>query len=279
MYFSAPLLLLAAALPSALSQPTPTKPQGHSRRQIDVSASASLSVSAPSSSSSSTSTSSGSSSDWTSTPSDGDYSTSGFGSSTSSSGSGDTYIGNVGNPWGSNMVEVSASEASNYKYVMQLTGQNTEDWTVVFWNKYGPDGKMDGFYGYSALSFTLSSGETKYVAFDEDTQGGFGAAKGSSLPTGSSGIYACTWGEFDFGSTANGDWSGFDVSAIQAQNNDMTVQGMQICDALGSTCSSITADAAAVDNAYTSAETDEGGIGGNLSSGPVRLAVVIDYSG
>jgi hypothetical protein len=60
----------------------------------------------------------------------------------------------------------------------------------------------------------------------------------------------------------------------------MTVQGMQICDALGGTCSSITPDAASVNNAYTSAEAAVGGIGGNLSGGgAVRLAVTIDYSG
>ncbi|PWY96751.1 hypothetical protein BO94DRAFT_592765 [Aspergillus sclerotioniger CBS 115572] len=286
MHFTTPLLLAAALITPTFSSPTPTKPQhghthGHSRRQISIGASASISISIPSASS--TSTSSGSSSDWTSTPSSGSESTSGFGTQTNSTGSGDTYIGNVGSPWGSNMLEVSSSSASSYKYVMELTlpstSSSSDSWTVVFWNKYGPDGKMDGFYGYSALSFTMSPGDTKYVAFDEDTQGAFGAAEGSSLPTGSSGIYDCTWGEFDFGSTVNDDWSGFDVSAIQAQKNSATVQGLQMCDVLGGTCSSITADAGSVDNAYTEAEEDEGGIGGNISAGAVRIKSVLDYSG
>ncbi|RAL04435.1 putative allergen [Aspergillus ibericus CBS 121593] len=287
MHFTTPLLLAVSLLTtSAFSSPTPTKPQhghahGHARRQISVGASASISISIPSASSTSASTSSGSSSDWTSTPASGSESTSGFGSSTNATGSGDTYIGNVGSPWGSNIIQVSSSSASSYKYVMELTlpSSTSSDWTVVFWNKYGPDGKMDGFYGYSALSFTLSPGDTKYVAFDEDTQGAFGAAEGSSLPTGSSGIYDCTWGEFDFGSTVNDEWSGFDVSAIQAQKNDATVQGLQLCDVLGGTCSSITADAASVDNAYTEAEEDVGGIGGNISAGAVRIKAVVDYSG
>ncbi|RAH45840.1 putative allergen [Aspergillus brunneoviolaceus CBS 621.78] len=259
---------------SALGAGTLAVPQGNERRQWNWGASSTTSVV-----SSATSSSSASSSDWTATPASGSYSTSGFGASTAAYSSGNTYQGNVGNPWGSNMIEVSADEASSYEYVMQISGQNTEDWTVVFWNKYGPDGSMDGWYGYSALSLTLAAGETKYVAFMENSNGGFGAAAGSSLPTDSYGGYACTWGEFDFGSDANNGWSGFDVSAIQAQDASMTVQGMKICDALGSTCSSITTDAGTVDNAYTSAESAVGGIGGNLSSGAVRLAVTIDYSG
>jgi len=216
---------------------------------------------------------------WTSTPSEGSYSTDCFGSSTSSSGSGETYQGNVGNPYGSNIITVDAASASNYKYVAEFSGHNTEEWTVAIFNKYGPDGKMTGWFGNACNTFTLAPGETKYVAFDEDTNGGFAAAKGSTIPTDSVGEYASTWGEFDFGSTTNSGWSGFDVSCITAQNAGMSISGMQICDALGSVCSSLTEDAAVVNNAYTSAETDIGGIGANLGSGPVRLAITIDYSG
>lgn len=264
MQFAKSLLLLAA-----LTTGTIARPEGHERRQVATATTTSAA--------SSSSTSSGGA--WTSTPSSGSYSTSGFGGVTSSSGSGNTYTGNVGNPYGSNIIEVSASEASSYKYVMQFKGSNTDDWTVAIWNKYGSDGKMDGWYGNAVKTFTLASGATKYIAFDEDTNGGFAAASGSTIPTDTNGGYASTWGEFDFGSTVNSGWSGFDVSAIAAQSAGLSVQGMQICDALGSTCSSITTNAATVSNAYTKAETDIGGIGGNLSSGPVRLAVTLDYSG
>ncbi|KAL4981962.1 hypothetical protein BDW68DRAFT_192552 [Aspergillus falconensis] len=229
--------------------------------------------------SSTAASSSSSSNDWSSTPSDGVYSTSGFGERTNSSGSGVSYTGNVGSPWGSNIIEVDSSSASSYKYVLQIKGNNTSDWFVSFWNKIGPDGKMDGWYGHSALNFTLAAGETKYVAFDENSQGGWGAAEGSSLPTDEYGGYACTWGEFDFGSTVNDEWSGWDVSAIQAQNADLTVQGMKICTAAGEYCSYITTDAASVVNAYTAAEASVDGIGGSVSAGAVRLAVEIDYSG
>ncbi|RHZ66764.1 putative allergen Asp F4-like [Aspergillus thermomutatus] len=247
------------------------------------SASTSLSTSTSTSTSSAriaaTTSSSGSSTSWTSVPSDGDYSTDGFGDRTNSSGSGVEYTGNVGNPWGSNIIEVAASTASQYKYVVQFTGSNTNDWFVSFWNKVGPDGKLDGWYGHSALNFTLAAGETKYVAFDENSQGGWGAAEGDSLPTDEYGGYACTWGEFDFGDTNNDEWSGWDVSAIQAQNADLTVQGMKICDHNGDSCSYITTDAAEVVNAYTAAEASVDGIGGSVSSGAVRLAVELDYSG
>ncbi|KAL3473820.1 hypothetical protein BJX99DRAFT_232711 [Aspergillus californicus] len=228
---------------------------------------------------SSTSTPS-SSSDWSSVPSDGEFSRSGFGTGTTSSGSGDTYVGNVGSPYGSNIIEVSSTEASNYKYVVKFEGSNTEDWLVVIWNKIGPDGKMDGWYENACHNFTLAAGATKLYAFDADSQGGWAAAAGDSIPLNDYGSYASTWGEFDFGSSTNSNWSGFDVSAIQAQNADLTVQGMKICSVYGSTtCSSLTAGAATVDEAYTSDKAAEGGIGGNLSPGAVRLAVTIDYSG
>lgn len=255
MQFAKSLMLLAA-----LTTGTLARPSSFERRQA-------------------TGTSAASGGSWTSTPSDGSYSTAGFGSSTSSSGSGETYSGNVGNPYGSNIISVDASSASNYKYVAQFTGSNTEDWTVAIFNKYGPDGKMTGWYGNACNTFTLAAGETKYIAFDEDTNGGWAAASGSTIPTDAMGGYASTWGEFDFGSTTNNGWSGFDVSVISAQNAGMSISGMKICDALGSVCSSVTKDAGTVDNAYTSAETDVGGIGANLGSGPVRLAVTIDYSG
>lgn len=203
----------------------------------------------------------------------------GFGKpSTSGSGSIDTYEGNIGEPWGSNIIEISGSDTDNYKYVAEISGQNSEPWTVAFWNKFGPNGKQDGHYGRAALTFTLGPDETRYVAFDENTQAGMGAVSGKELPTSDMGAYSCTWGEFDFGDEQNNQWSGFDVSAIQAQMAGHDVQGMKICEK-GGTCSSITSDAAKVDNAYTKDEVDIGGIGANLPSGPVYLSVVIAYEG
>lgn len=249
MQFSKSLMLLAALATSSLAFPV----ENNERRQV---------------------------SNWSTPPSNGVFSTSGFGGSTGASGAGDTYTGNVGNPYGSNIIEVSPSDAGSYKYVVQFASAASNDWTVAIWNKYGPDGNMDGWFGNAAKTFTLPAGATKYFAFDEDSQGGWAAAPGSTVPTNSYGGYSSTWGEFDFGSTANNAWSGFDVSAIQAQDAGMPVQGMQICSVVPSNvCSSITPNAGSVNNAYTAAQTAVGGIGGNLPPGPVRLATTIGWLG
>lgn len=216
---------------------------------------------------------------WTDVPSNGIYSTSGFGGTTEPTGSGDTYQGNVGIPYGSNLVEVPAADACGYQYVVRFQGSDTDEWTVVFWNKYGPDGRMDGWYRKGCLQFTLRPGDTKYVAIAPDSQGAWAAAPGATIPTDLYGGYAATWGEFDCGSAINEGWSGFDVSAIQAQNAGLAVQGMQICDVLRSVCSSVTPNALRVENAYISSLAAVGGLGGNLDPGPVRLNVTIDYQG
>ncbi|KAL4912094.1 hypothetical protein BDW62DRAFT_32309 [Aspergillus aurantiobrunneus] len=246
MQLTQPLLLLAALASSSLA-----RPEGHERRQASPT-----------------------------TSSSGQYSTSGFGAKTSNSGSGIAYQGNVGNPWGSNIIEVSSEDAKNYKHVAKISGENSDPWDVIFFNKYGPDGQMNGWFGFNALTITLAGGETKYVAFDDDTNGGFAAGPSGAVPVDHGGGYASTWGEFDFSSTGNGGWSGFDVSAITAQSAGMTVQGMRICEEVSGTCSSITPDAAQVDNAYTTSKTSVGGIGGNISEDrAIVLDVTIDYKG
>lgn len=139
---------------------------------------------------------------------------------------------------------------------------------------------MDGWYNNACHTFTLSPGGVKYYAFDSDSQGGWAAASGPSIPTDNHGGYAATWGEFDFGSSINSGWSGFDVSAIQAQAAGLKVQGMRICSVLSDgTCSVVSAGAGSVSNAYTKALATMDGIGGNLVPGAVRLAVEVDYRG
>lgn len=214
--------------------------------------------------------------DWTSIPST--FTSKGFGGQSSPSGSNIHYKGNVGRPWGSNIISVSPEAAHNYKYVAQFNGAKTQPWTVIIWNKVGPDGKMDGWYGHSALTFVIPPGETHYVAFDEDSEGAWGAAPGThGLPTDAWGGYTSTWGEFSFGDGENSGWSGWDVSAIQAQIAGHDVQGMRICMADGKGCSIITPGAEKVVNAYTESKRHHDGIGGAASPGPVRLVVDLDY--
>ncbi|KAJ5896982.1 uncharacterized protein N7473_006381 [Penicillium subrubescens] len=218
--------------------------------------------------------------DWTAIPKDGDFAIKGFGGRSKPSGTQIKYHGNVGIPWGSNVISVSPTEAHQYKYVVQFNGANTKPWTITIWNKVGPDGKMDGWYGHSALTFVLAPGETRYVAFDEDSEGAWGAAPGTNgLPVDNWGGFTSTWGEFSFGDAENDGWSGWDVSAIQAQLAHQDVQGMRICMADGKGCSIITPQAKKVVDAYTASERHHDGIGGAASPGPVRLVVDIDYQG
>lgn len=218
--------------------------------------------------------------DWTSTPKDGHFSTKGFGGRSMPKGTKIKYKGNVGLPWGSNIISVSPTEAHRYKYVAKFTGSNDQPWTVVIWNKIGPDNKMDGWYGHSALRFVLAPGETRYVAFDEDSEGAWSASPGTKgITVDHWGGYTSTWGEFSFGDQENDGWSGWDVSAIQSQLAHGPVQGMRICMADGKGCSVLTPNAEKVISAYTADKRHHDGIGGAASPGPVRLVVDLDYKG
>ncbi|KAL4937781.1 hypothetical protein BDV06DRAFT_202208 [Aspergillus oleicola] len=216
---------------------------------------------------------------WLNFPDGDDFCIDGFGGRTAQDITGNkfTYSGNVGTPWGSNIQEVSASEAAKYKYVVQFHGSKSDPWTVVIWNKIGPDGLMTGWYGNSAVSFKLQPNEIRYVAFDENSQGSWGAAKGDELPVDQFGGYSCTWGEFDLGSEVNGGWSGWDVSAIQAEASKSHIQGMKMCSSDGSNCSIITTGAKYVKDAYMEKDKWADGIGGKVVPGAVRIVTHLDY--
>lgn len=221
-------------------------------------------------------------SNWDQIPPDNNFSTEGFGERTDAHGDSVGYVGNVGDPWGSNIITVKAPDAHKYKYMAQFHGSKngeSQPWKVVIWNKIGPDGKMDGWFGHSALSFTLHPNEIVYVAFDENSQGGWSASPGDKLPTDKWGSYSSTWGEFDFGDMKNKGLTGFDVSCIQAQNAKQEVQGMSICLSDMSQCSSITSGAAKVDRAYTAGEAGVDGLAPTVGTGPVRFIVRVDYEG
>src|SRR2546430_1594844 len=69
------------------------------------------------------------------------------------------YIGNIGSPWGSNIIRVEEDVASEYKHVIRFENDNAKAWTVVMWNSYGPSGGLNGFWSpNSALSFTVEPG-------------------------------------------------------------------------------------------------------------------------
>ncbi|KAJ6153739.1 hypothetical protein N7470_006698 [Penicillium chermesinum] len=262
MQFTKSLLLLAAFTGGALA-----RAEGHARRQATTPASTPSSASGSSSGGA-----------WTATPS-GPGSTAGFGGSTSGGGSGATYQGNIGNPYGSNIIEVSESDASSYEYVIQFKGQNTEDWTVVVWNKYSSDGTMDGFFGKATTTFTLlpappstspSTATPRVVGLLLLVLPFPLAALESTPPPGESSTLARP-------PTTAGL-----VSTSPPSRPRTMASRFRVCRSvmpLAPPALPSPPNAGTVNNAYTSAQTDVGGIGGNLASGPVRLVVTIAYSG
>lgn len=264
----------STAIPTSTATPT---------AEATTSAEAISSVSAtPVASSTPSSSSSSGSSNWADYPSNGEYTTTGFGSSTASKRVGALdwdYIGNVGSPWGSNMIRVEEDAASGYKHVIRFENDNSKAWTVVMWNSYGPSGGLNGFWSPNqALSFTVEPGHSIFVAIDDDSQGGWGASEGEGLPTNFVGEYASTWGEFDMSNSQNDGFSGWDVSCIIAQLADMHIAGMQICNHEGEKCSSISQGAASVVSAYTSADQGKPDKAVAQSAGPVRLVVNLGWS-
>lgn len=215
---------------------------------------------------------------WSDTPANGVFSRSGFGGSNYNiQVLGISWSGNTGVPWGSNIIEVAEADAHLYQFVARFEGSQSAPWTVLFWNKMGPSGQMDGFFSPNqALSITLAPNEVKYVAFDVESTGGWAAFPGDVAPLSSYGSYAATWGEFTMRAAPN--FSSWDVSCIQAQNAGKTIQGMKICTHDGQGCSAITNGLGSVENAYTAAQTNVNGIGGNVMVDALRLLVNIDHA-
>ncbi|CAJ2507236.1 Uu.00g084220.m01.CDS01 [Anthostomella pinea] len=194
------------------------------------------------------------------------------------------YVGNTGAcGWGSNIMLVADDIADQYDYTVKFTGENTEDWKVVCWNKIGPDGLPDGWYnGNVAVEFTLAPGAAQYIAIDHNSQGGCAAAVGTTIPKDNQGGYAATWFEFDVGNTSNKKWSGADVSSIQAQaaredGLDLEIQGMKSCHS--SICSTIGPNLSIVDNAFNLALKLADGLGLNIPDTKASIEVTIAYAG
>ena len=172
----------------------------------------------------------------------------------------DEYIGNVGSPYGSNIILLdSPDDIKDYKYSNTFTNPTGEKITVILWNKSGKDGRPQSGMGLDPLlKFTLDPNESKAVAFDENTQAAFSQdcprdpMKGN-LPN-------CTWGEIDFGDLRNGGWSGYDRSSIP---NGAGNTGLLTISCEGAKTSS------KEDNSFTSAAQTNAG--GALTPGPAHF--------
>lgn len=135
-------------------------------------------------------------------------------SSPKDNGNKDEYIGNVGIPYGSNMILLdSADKAKAYKYSNTFTNPTSDKISVIVWNKSGKDGQpQSGMSLPPTLSFSLGPNESKAVAFDENSQVAF--AQDCARDPLKGNLPNCTWGEVDFGDLRNGGWSGYDRSSI-----------------------------------------------------------------
>ena len=143
-------------------------------------------------------------------------------------GNKDLYIGNVGSPFGSNMMLVDTATAQeNYKYTITFKNTGSKDIRIIVWQNPGRDGSPLGGKGEDPIiTIPLGGGQSQAVAFDEDTHGAFSLDCARDNPDHST---VCARGEYNFGDKCppqwdnpNGaqGWSGFDRSTIMGGSND-----------------------------------------------------------
>lgn len=174
-------------------------------------------------------------------------------------GNQDHYIGNVGRPYGSNMILIDESERRHYKYTITLTNIEDAPTKYILWNKSGKDGRpQSGMGSEPNLKFTIGAQESQVIAFDENSQVSFSRdcernVLGGNLPD-------CTWGEADFGDLRNGGWSGYDCSSIP--NSQGNVGHCRI------SCEGAKTSSDKENSFVSAAQTNAGG---SLAPGPVAF--------
>lgn len=178
-----------------------------------------------------------------------------------------TYIGNIGIPYGSNMMYIANDQVDNHKYTTMFKNVGQNPIPVNVWNKAGRDGQANsGGCTEANLKFTLQPGESQAVAFDENTQ----AAFSRDCEKGPGGYPACVWGELDFGdqrpddSTGAGNkgHSGFDRSSIPGGAGEVLTMSCLNCGGGDQTSSR-------EKNAFTSDAQLSGG--GQANPGPAHF--------
>lgn len=179
-------------------------------------------------------------------------------------GNKDEYIGNVGVPYGSNMIMLdSVDDAKNYKYSNTFTNPTSEKIQVIVWNKSGKDGQpQSGMALPPTQTFSLDPQESKAMAFDENSQVAFSLDCARDPMQGN--LPNCTWGEVDFGDLRNGAWTGYDRSSIA---NKAGNTGLLTISCEGAKTSSKEAN-----SFTTAAQTDAGGA---LAPGEAHLFTTI----
>ncbi|KAJ9155838.1 hypothetical protein NKR19_g4350 [Coniochaeta hoffmannii] len=190
-----------------------------------------------------------------------------------------TSVGNTGTAdnYGCNIMVVDNSLVNKYDYTAQYTNVADEPYEVVLGLKIGRTGLVNGFFD-SVTSFMLQPGETKTVAYEEDTQG-WAAFAPNSVPKTTWGQWGGVWAEYDYASKRNNLWSGADCSSLVAASQPgLEVPGCMVCDADdASTCSKIFPGGAGV-NAFIAGTAEQDGLGINKKPGPLHLHVAVGYN-
>ncbi|KAL8992753.1 MAG: hypothetical protein Q9169_006868 [Polycauliona sp. 2 TL-2023] len=152
-------------------------------------------------------------------------------------GTEDQYHGNVGVPYGSNMMAINTGDVDKYKYTNTFKNIGSNPLTIQIWNKNGrDDDPQSGAFQDPNMKFTVQAGQSQAVAFDENTMAAFSRdcdrSKVSNGPE-------CVWGEMSFGSEmpavnnhkASKKASGFNRSSIPGGANEILTMTCMSCDA------------------------------------------------
>ncbi|KAL8872000.1 MAG: hypothetical protein Q9174_002295 [Haloplaca sp. 1 TL-2023] len=188
-------------------------------------------------------------------------------------GNKDLYIGNVGSPFGSNMMLVDTATAQDkYEYTITFKNTGSKDIKVIVWQNPGRDGSPLGGKGEDPIiTIPLGGGQSQAVAFDEDTHGAFSLDCARDNPDGST---VCARGEYNFGDQCppqwdnkNGaqGWSGFDRSTIMGGSNDHLSMSCLNCGTGGPQLS------AKGKNEWLTDDQQNQGAGGAIKPGPAHL--------
>lgn len=130
----------------------------------------------------------------------------------------DTYMGNVGTPYGSNMLPLFNCDVSGYDYSITFTNSDSSQIKVAMWNKVGDDNAtpgrvMTGATRNAFYTFPLEASQSASFAIAPNSQIAFSQACDRNV---SNGQFDCTWGEADFADAnhPNDGASGYDRSSI-----------------------------------------------------------------
>ena len=139
-----------------------------------------------------------------------------YGAATQPANSGIEYRGNVGDPYGRNLLPLSDCNTEGHDHSITFTAKSPV--SMAFWNKYGDDWPTEGrnLTGASRNAwfiFDLAANEKAVIGVAPNSQVAFSQL----CDRNENGQFNCPWGEADFSDSINGGWNGYDYS-VEANN-------------------------------------------------------------